>query len=592
MPRIAYDFETDAIAAGTPGPRYLVMVREDDDAVLFAEDIRRLSWRDVLVRYFLRPEFAGYRFVAYNGNRFDAHFLLKAMSEVAAVEAMPFLAGSNALRGVAVTLKENPKIRWTFSDAIAMTGFTGKLASFIKAFGNPGDAKLAAEDITDFNPESEQDRAYALADTRCLAHAMKNWAKELHDFSGAWPGNTVGAMAIKLFQSKLPDGVLIWEAPAFAKALIEGAKRGGYVWTAGRYRGPAYGYDINQCYAAQMRNPLPCGRAVRVRRENPGKLGIYRAIVYRRTPERYVPFYATRVRSNERLYIDGSQPELVYLCTPEVVTLRELGWKVDVLDGVCWSESFNMSPWVDELEAERARLGPKSPGGLVVKSIGNNAFGKTLEGAHPMRTLISRTRPDGGVALMPEQSAVVWGVKEEKDEPEYHRPQIGVFIMAYGRCQLMRTAAKAPAYFLKADTDGITFARDMRDMLWIDATRYGAFKCEYEATEIMIFAKKCYCYAGADAREVLERVQADPYGVEEICGMKGIRARELSWEDRIAWFSGNPPSQKQIQVNNVIKQLSGAPMYKDAERRASAVLPYLERPEVGIMRGKLIGVGT
>lgn len=153
---IAYDLETKRIRAGeTPEPIYATVYSGHD---LFAERTPDYgSLGRFIERYCLTRERAGARFVAWNGNKFDVYLVIKALLSLdSEYRIEPMLAGSGALRGVTV---RRDKRQWLFLDGMAMTYQQCNLATFVQSFA-PEYPKLTHDFTeTEFDPESEQDRA-------------------------------------------------------------------------------------------------------------------------------------------------------------------------------------------------------------------------------------------------------------------------------------------------------------------------------------------------------------------------------------------------------------------------------------------------
>lgn len=561
---IAYDLETTAIAAGTPSPRYLSLYDGETAHGYVCQSMPELG--ALVVRTMLTDDTVGKRYIAFNGNRFDAYLVVLSLLTEPQYRAEPWLARSDAFRGMMVVDIENEKRRWFFSDTIAMFGFQGGLDDFLKVFAP--DYHKQHIDVLNFDAHNPKHVEYAINDAVALWHASRNAGQTMKEATGIPPQNTIGKAAIKLFEANIPDGTLIWRVPESALLPLKQTKRGGYVHCAGRYRGPVWKYDLNQAYPSAMRNDLPAGRCTRTKGWIPDVLGIYRATVSR-VDKTNIPFYMKDDVTNKMIYTYG-QEVTGWLCSPEIIFLQQTGWDVMIYEGWYWADTFNMSPLVDHLEEARLTCegGPKGPRGYMYKMMGNNAYGKTLELASGVRVVVAAECPRGYHPLYEEDEAFngLWFRMEDVSDVTYRRAQIGTFITAYVRLTIMRTALLAPEAFRYADTDCVVFDRDMSDQIWIDPGKYGAFKQE-EAGEVFVFInKKVYCS---------EAWYTDDDGKKRPCTAhaKGLRVKDLTIDDFERWYAGDLPVQTQTQRQSIIKVLSGAGMFNDHARTGSFVLP-------------------
>ena len=215
-----------------------------------------------------------------------------------------------------------------------------------------------------------------------------------------------------------------------------------------------------------------------------------------------------------------------------------------------WSESFNFADVVNRLERLRSTdpQGPSGPLGTMVKALGNNAYGKTLEQLKGLEIILAREAPDG-VDLydpMDECSAFVFSRSRPAFRKKYHLPQIGVFITAHVRCKVRSAALLNPRAFLTADTDCVAFSEPVE--LDRDKTRYGAWKIEAEGIPYIIVGKKIY------------------YGSDGTVKAKGLHTRDLTKADFENWNGKGAPIQTQLQRNNFLKFISGHDMFRTLER--------------------------
>jgi hypothetical protein len=130
--RIDYDVETTRIEAGTPTPLYLSVC--DDTGARGWQTIGWSAFHETIITELLTEANKGCRFVGYNSNRYDAFLIANALKDDTDYLVEPWLTKAGALRGMRIRSTVHKRWSWTFSDAMAMTGFLGKLSDYTKAF--------------------------------------------------------------------------------------------------------------------------------------------------------------------------------------------------------------------------------------------------------------------------------------------------------------------------------------------------------------------------------------------------------------------------------------------------------------------------
>ena len=561
---LAYDLETTRIAEGTPTIKYITAYGEPGGepfklSLPIEGENRYAHLCDVLADEMLIPRFNRYRFVAWNGNGFDVFFIAKALLESDDYILHPFLTRSKSLRGLKVkgiNVKEG--MEWEFLDGMSMTGLDTvkmKLSKFVGLFAPNFPKHVFDFDAMEFDPYNPEHIAYADRDSEALYHAMKRASEIVKGLTGHELQPTMGNLAIKYFQSKMPEGVMVWRPPEELQEVMHGpAKRGGYCWVARQYQGPVWKYDLNQAYAAAMRDAaLPCGSCVRTETFKEDHPGVYRVRIAREKHSR-IPFYYREADTNAGRFTNGNAVE-TWLLSTEIEHLWADDWEVKIFEGYYWEETFNMSDMVAELERLRFTdpEGPSGPLGTMVKVIGNSAYGKTLERLGGVDLVMAREQPDGYEIYMPEEKELenVFFKFGETFPRVYHQPQIGSFITAHVRLIVRSAALRDARHFLYADTDCVVFSRPV-DFLHIDTRSYGAWKRETDGLDYIIIGKKIYY--GADAQHA-----------------KGLHIKELSKADFEAWIAGKVPTQRQVQRKNFVKFISGQEMFGAQERSGTDV---------------------
>jgi hypothetical protein len=552
---IAYDLETTPIEEGTPTPTYITAYGEDFYISEKLESIHHL--KAVLITDFLTNKNKTRPFIAWNANRFDAYFIAMALLTLGDEYLLrPYLTKGHSLRGLGVIEFPNDKtpathgyqLDWQFLDGMAMTGAQIKLKHFLKTFA-PDHQKLdiGLSTGTIFDPDNKTHQDYAMRDSVGLYHAMNKCNDIVKQTTGYTLTTTIGNLGIKYFQSQFPENVESYMPPPDAReAIYDHVMRGGYCYCAYKHDGPIWKYDINQAYAAAMRDaPLPAGNCARIDRHIKNKPAIY-LINATRPTSIPVPFYYKPTDTGKGVYtfnniVNG------WITSTEYDQLKNENWEIEILDGYCWAYNFNMCVMVNKLEKLRHSdpLGPKGPIGTVAKFIGNNSYGKLCEQLWGEELVMALEQPDGFIQYRAEDEnyGKIWVKIGDPQNRAYHRPQIAAFITAHVRMEVRRAALLGGEHWVYADTDCVAYTQPITG-LNIHPTKYGAWKQETNGEHYRIITKKVY--ASADGK---------------IKHAKGMRVKPLTKEDFKKWYDGEPPEQIQLQCRNLLHVLSGFDMY-------------------------------
>lgn len=587
---IAYDLETTRIAKGTPRPLYVTAYSED---VPFSfrcciNDLSHL--RALIVTNFLTDRFKGARFVAWNANHFDAYFIAAALILEPGYVIRPFLTRSKNLRGLLVIAQGDEKLPpkqqrcWYFLDGIAMTGLQGvSLEKFLRTF-SPDWQKLT--DAIDFEHE-EFDASnpthveYAMRDSEGLYYGIRRAEEILLTHFNEPLGVTMGRACIRIFTAHIPNSVqVIQPSEENLQIVRDFAMRGGYCHCVRRYEGPIWKYDLNQAYAAAMREAkLPCGKSFRV--EGKSRFArVYIARITARNPRNVVPFYYKTADASGRVRAVFSVQEIseTWLTSIEVEQLQSEGWKVQIHESLAFDSFFSMREYVDKLEHIRMNCegGPSGAIGTMIKAVGNHSYGKTVEQLEPLELLIAKECPEGFAEYFPDgldddsefYFPHVWYRKKDDEESPakpYHQPQIGAFITAHVRMVVRRAALVDPDAWLYADTDCVVFSSDVTDRLDIDPKRYGAWKLESSGELYRIIGKKIYASFATKLDKKTKRQ------VPAVAHAKGLNVSRLAPEDFAEWARGKVPEQTQVQRQNFVKTMRGSDMFYDRKRKGTRV---------------------
>jgi hypothetical protein len=570
---IAYDLETTRIQAGTPRPLYITAYSPDMSVDGPIRDMAHLG--EILITQFLTEENRGAKFVAWNGNRFDGYIIAVSLIKCQEFRIRPYMTRNHSLRGIRINrIDDSEKQKgWEFLDGISMLGLEGvTLEKFLLNFAPEFGKMVGVIDFEkeEFDPDNPKHREYAFRDSEGLWHGMNRAQEIMLENFDAPLAVTMGGVCIKIFQANIPTGVSIKALdPSCETYFREYVMRGGYCFCQRRYEGPVWKYDINQAYAAAMREtPMPCGQVI----YNPNGVHpsaqTYVAEIEAWNPRNKVPFYyRTEINGRIRSSFATDHIAPTWLTSVEIEQLRSEGWDIKVSSAYQWFESFTMQAFVDRLEVLRTTCegGPSGPIGTMVKATGNHSYGKTVEETAPIEYLIADEQPEGfepfyGDGETDPIEHVWFRFDDDQREKEYHAVQLGAFITASVRMKVRRAALLRPASWLYTDTDCCIFDSDVTKLLDIDAKRYGAWKIEEQGTRYRVIAKKVYA-------EVME----DPAAKPKKRSAKGLNVKKLSDGDFAEWFDGTPPTQVQVQRNNFLSVMQSAEMYRSQTRRGTAV---------------------
>lgn len=566
---IAYDFETERIKVGTPRPKYLTAFGED---FYFASRVETIpDLHSILIREFLTEGNYGVSFVAWNGNRFDAYYIAAALVRDERFRLRPYLTRSKALRGLRVTLAEDGDKRtsrtWEFLDGIAQLGLTGtKLEKLLKTFA-PNHLKMTHAinfKKEEFDANNPMHCDYAMQDSVGLYHAMVN-AQNIMMSNFEQPlGVTMGGACIKIFQRHIPEDVNVDSmTPDGEQIARDFVMRGGFCYCARRFTGPVWKYDINQAYAAAMReSELPHGGALHGRGNPPTKSKAFLVRIEATNGANKIPFYYRTVKSGRIRSMFGITEIFdTWVTSSEYCQLRAEGWRIRCIEFWAWPKVFNMRDYVDKLERLRTTCegGPNGAIGTMTKATGNHSYGKLCEDVSPIEFILADECPPDYLPFYGDGSEpiehVYYRFDLERRPKPYHKVHVASFITAHVRMVVRRAALLAPDSWLYADTDCVIFDRDVTAELDIDPKRYGAWKVEDAGTIYQILAKKVY-------REV------SPGGKRSA---KGMNVNDLTDDEFNEWYHGNAPVQNQIQIQNFLAVMEGEEMYRSQRRTGTRI---------------------
>lgn len=549
-PIVAYDYETGRIPEKpsdlmTVPPKYVTAYGKNvfQSQRLATEQDVLFAFSDLWVQCDDRT-----RLVAYNGNRFDLRILMSALAR-SAFTVEPFFAKQAGLRGAVI--RHNRKSVYVL-DAIAMIGPSVNLKTFLEQFAPAYQKHKLDLSRVEFNPGNPKHVAYAERDSEGLYHAMVEAERLVKTVTGIGLQCTIGGLGIRTFASRMPRSAISFALDTEAFHVVRRiVMRGGYVY-ARKYKGRLWTYDLNQAYAAAMRDcKLPAGRMCRTQVEHRKRPGVYEVVLGRKQLAP-VPY---PVRNDKGVLVETFGEGIVtWLTSDEIRCLRRHGWLCVVQRGFVWQSHFSMTTFVNSLEARRKAYASGTAMNTIVKNIGNNAYGKTLQESGNERYIVSAKRPRGAFPVFDgsgEHIDGLWFRTEKRDtRRRYERPQIGAFITAHVRTVLYDAIMGDPDHFVKCDTDSVSFTRPQT--LLISPWRYGDWKLVTDGKRDIVIGKKVYWSTGKGAT------------------CKGLRVKQLKRRDFERWFAeGTPPNQTQVQLLSWKKSL--APLWRVQERSGTRV---------------------
>jgi len=550
----AYDLETTRIEVGTPEPLYITGYGDDGEFLVSEKLTSRADLLEVLATRFLIPSLSGCRFVGWNANNFDVYLVALSLLLDDRYEMRPYMTRSKSLRGMRVKDLSN-ECEWEFLDGMAMTGCMMKLEKFLTVFA-PDLPKMSGAidwEKEGFDASKQSHVEYAMRDSVGLFYALQNAQKIIRDTFGQVLRPTIGNMGIKIFQSHIPKDVTINPLAADVdKIMRDYVMRGGYCYCVKRYTGKVWKYDLNQAYAAAMREAwLPSGYANPVKGHWARYPGIYRITATR--AHNRVPFYYSD-SEGDRIF-GMSEIGDTWITSIEYEQLQREGWRIELSGGYLFTGRFKMQEYVDTLETLRMNAPGGSSGaqGTLVKAVGNNSYGKTVEQLDGVEYVIANECPEGFLLIPDSLDLPMWEKRGEPQCKDYHKPQIGAFITAHVRMKVRQAALLNPGAWLYADTDCVVFSCEPKG-LDIHPSRYGAWKVECEGEEYRIITKKVYAKIDASEKHA-----------------KGMNVKKLTAADFERWSNGEAPTQTQIHKNNLTKVLAGADMFIERVRRGTKV---------------------
>lgn len=264
-------------------------------------------------------------------------------------------------------------------------------------------------------------------------------------------------------------------------------------------------------------------------------------------PSNIVPFYYKTGDGEYRF--DCKEIRDTWLTDIEYRQLVLEKWQIKVIESVAFDDHFSMEEYVDKLEHLRVTApgGPNGAQGMVMKAIGNNSYGKTVEALDGIEVLMSKEQPEGFSEWladdMPFQHA--WFRITKAEHKPYHQPHLGCWITSHVRMVLRRAILLKPEDWLYSDTDCIIFKSDVLG-LDVHASRYGAWKQETNGEIYRIVTKKVYANLDASVKHA-----------------KGVNTKYLTAEDFKRWYTGIAPEQLQIQRVNFARVMSGEEMFRE-----------------------------
>lgn len=554
---IAWDLETTPIKPEeTPRPLFLTAYGKDikiSEPIQSYEHLGQLFLDRLLI-----PKYKGFRFVSYNGNRFDNYIVSIGLLKCEGIQIIPLIA-RDQIRGIVL---KRDKMRFTLDDGMSMLGFDGSLNDLATQF--LGEQKEKGVENGVWNGSVE----YAENDSRILYESLEEAQKYLFKFGLGSLQTTAGSTAKFFFRSQMPEEKFCRTPPPHTREVIhKSAYRGGFAWADRQYKGKAYKYDINSAYPSAMRKPLPSGRCFKTSNYQAGKLGIYHCEGVLKTN---VPFYFSPYTDGLKRHRGSYACKTLmpcWLASPEIEQLKSEGAKIKIISGYFWEDSFSFKNAIDQLEKLRAKGGALK---AIAKAIGNSAYGKFAQRGNNEEYQISHLKPSKGWFRYDAfgEYKNLWVTPNIKKHwtNDFYQPQLSTFISAYVRMELRRAIIKQGAAFLYCDTDSMILTQRAKG-IEIHPTKFGAWKCEAINHEMVIVGRKTY----ADLTAL---------NVVSSC----VR---LSVDDVVKWLEGQTPKTEMQTRTNYLNALFGEPMFKQIYRSG---MDYDNNSGMKLQDGKYLAI--
>lgn len=367
---------------------------------------------------------------------------------------------------------------------------TDSLRNLSNVFAPQYAKKTIDFDNVTFDINNPDHITYLSVDCLALKYVIIGARKLIHETFGINAKYTTFKTALRAFQTTMNEPIfrLSKEKDDFVRKCYSG----GFV---GLQKVDVFenitDYDFNAMYPSVMRDyPYPCGQSF-FTNEYEG-VGFYRCFV----DAKKAKFLFLSSWENDKKTTRATGKFECYMTDVEVKLARKIGYKVSIVQGLCFTETkFLFKDFVDKCEELRLKHG-KDAVGVITKFIQNNLYGGF--GTKPDREqfYFSNEFIEDKQPFVDPTTGEFFGLyidKIELDEP-YMLPHFAAYTTALARCKLVNAIMLAGHdNVIYWDTDSIFCNEEgAKKLNVLVGNRYGQLKIEQEIKRILTVAPKMY----------------------------------------------------------------------------------------------------
>lgn len=461
-----------------------------------------------------------YRYLAHNASGYEFAYLYSCIYQyflnTPGVNIQPTLQGENRIVQFKITKhhitksgrKGKLELKLDIRDTLCL--FNTSLENVAKAWC-PEIPKLEMDwndEHDNFDPGNPAHVRYVFRDCEVVLVAYRRFVDLLWNLFGRNPGVTAGSVAMRAFESTIPEGVRYARNPEKKELFFRKAYYGGAVFPGHQIGdwGATTSIDINGAYGFHMGSKeFPTSTPAWTHRYIPNRTGIYHVLAT--VPKELfttLGFNPLPYRTKNGLTWPSGTFD-THITHIEYEYAVKHGCTIQVLSGYVWEQDSPVfKTFIDTCqELEIANGGEYKP---LIKLLRNSLYGKFGTKSTHTSILFSM---DG----FPETPCVpmldsITGrdiegvyVAQEQVDAYYILPEWAALITAYERIYLFEFIEMAYAYGASnvyCDTDSLKCNSSVINALLADdllpiGNRYGEFKIEEHTEHFIVLASKTYC---------------------------------------------------------------------------------------------------
>lgn len=311
---------------------------------------------------------------------------------------------------------------------------------------------------------------------------------------------TAGMTAVKAARRHLPKDFKKWRPTPLLVAMERKGRgyRGGMTYAA-RYRGPSWRIDVNRQYTHALRTALPWKVAFGAYEdEEHTPHGVF---MCRLQLSNMLPYPVGVWSGQGRGFVAATVGRGSYVCilhTSEFPGLLATGATITPAYGYVFTHTFDLSAFVDTIQAIIDTHGKESAKGKLTKPLGNYLYGKL--GQNPTRTELLYCLSDPGDEWFPywdeygDAHEELWERSNTRHTGSQH-VEIAGTITGAARSQTASTWALLSAYgigIVRCHTDSLTTDTDPTGLIATSGSTVGAWKLEREDIDTVIIGANAY----------------------------------------------------------------------------------------------------